>query len=422
MEKLKRELILKLIPVCIFAFCIIYVLLLSLVLGAVISYSPNSSSSSDGTYTYNSTGIFPENVEAYRGLVTKYCSEFNTEPDKLDLPKYVNAMLALLQVESGGEADELEHDPMQASECGYNEKFPRKSNGITDPEYSIQCGIQYARDAFIKFGVTGPDDIERMAAAIQGYNFGIDRWYNWIKEKNDGKYTLQLAKEYSATKMPSDKPGTPSHANKWIEAYTTALAKAEKTGPSSGTVGADGFVFYLQGNYPNDSYGSGTIKSCGCGVTSMAMIIATLADKKCTPVTMAAFSTACGGYKPNEGTSIGILTPAACEKYGLECKAIGVDDIKKYINDGALIIWGCHTGFFSRSSSGHVMTIRAVTKDGKILLGDPASEERSNTPYDLELIRKETNGTIYAVWKPGTKPNATEEKTESKKEKKKKEK
>lgn len=36
--------------------------------------------------------------------------------------------------ESGGKGN----DPMQASESGYNTKYPRVPNGITDPEYSIE--------------------------------------------------------------------------------------------------------------------------------------------------------------------------------------------------------------------------------------------------------------------------------------------
>ena len=40
---------------------------------------------------------------------------------------------------SGGKGN----DPMQASECPHNTKYPQKLNGITDPDYSIQVGIHY---------------------------------------------------------------------------------------------------------------------------------------------------------------------------------------------------------------------------------------------------------------------------------------
>ena len=33
--------------------------------------------------------------------------------------------------------------PVQPSECGFNEKYPRVHNGITDDDYSIKVGIQH---------------------------------------------------------------------------------------------------------------------------------------------------------------------------------------------------------------------------------------------------------------------------------------
>lgn len=168
-----------------------------------------------------SSGGFSEAVEAYRPLIIKLCEEYNTEPDKLNLPDYVNAMLAIMEIETHGTGT----DPMQASECGYNEKYPREANAIKDAEYSCRCGVQYARDAFIKFGVEGADDFERLAAAVQGYNFGIDGWYNWISERG-GKYSVELAQEYSDTKMPVGKKGTPSHGQKFLDAYKAGMASA----------------------------------------------------------------------------------------------------------------------------------------------------------------------------------------------------
>lgn len=40
--------------------------------------------------------------------------------------------------ESGGRG----LDPMQAAEGSFNTRYPHEPNGIKDPEYSIQCGVQ----------------------------------------------------------------------------------------------------------------------------------------------------------------------------------------------------------------------------------------------------------------------------------------
>lgn len=70
--------------------------------------------------------------------------------------------------ESGGK----ENDPMQASESGYNTKYPRVPNGITDPEYSIEVGTHTFSDCLKKAKVKDSSDTERIYLALQGYNYG----------------------------------------------------------------------------------------------------------------------------------------------------------------------------------------------------------------------------------------------------------
>jgi hypothetical protein len=305
----------------------------------------------------------------------------------------VNAILALIQIESGG----VGTDPMQASECGYNTEYPRVHNGIEDAEYSCRCGVQYARDAFIKFGVEGADDFDRLAAAVQGYNFGIAGWYAWISERG-GKYTVALAQEYSNTKMPAGAKGTPTHGQKFLNAYKAGVASA-----STGAGSIDNMVYYKQwderwAKYP---YGtSGTIQSSGCGITCMAMVIATFCDKTVTPPTMADLSMKNGGYVPGQGSSMPTVVAAASKKYAISYENISSKDIKKYIQEkNALVIWGCKTGYFSSSAAGHVMIIRGVTDQDKYLLADPNREENNSKEFDLSFIVNEAKGYYIAVWK-----------------------
>lgn len=355
---------------------------------SVIGTDSNSSVSGYDTGTY---GGFPAQVEGYRDLIEKLCDRYNTQPDKLELPLYVNAMLALIEIESSG----IGTDPMQASECGYNTKYSRSPGAIKDSVYSCECGVQYARDAFIKFGVTGPDDMERLAAAVQGYNFGIDGWYNWIS-KRGGKYSVELAKEYSDTMMPEGAKGTPTHGQKFLNAYKSGISK-----PISGGEQLDNIVYYKQwddrwAGYP---YDSSDIQHCGCGVTSMAMVIATFCDGTVTPPVMAKMSMDNGGYVSGQGSSMPVVVAAAAKKYPIKYKEIGISDAEKYIkNKNALIIWGCHTGYFSSSSAGHVMVIRGVTDSGGILIADPNRTDNNTKVFTKEFIASEAKYFI-AVWK-----------------------
>lgn len=71
-----------------------------------------------------------EEVIAYEDTIRKYAKEY-------DIEDYVSLLQAIMMQESGGKGT----DPMQASESGYNTKYPRVPNGITEPEYSIDVGV-----------------------------------------------------------------------------------------------------------------------------------------------------------------------------------------------------------------------------------------------------------------------------------------
>lgn len=375
-----------------FFYAVFLILVFIVLVIGIISSVSGDSTSGDSAYDYDSGGGFPDAVEAYRPLIIKLCEEYNSQPDKLNLPDYVNAMLALIQVESGGTGT----DPMQASECGYNKDYPNSANAIKDAEYSCRCGVQYARDAFIKFSVEGADDFDRLAAAVQGYNFGIDGWHAWIS-KRGGKYTVALAQEYSDTKMPAGAKGTPTHGQKFLAAYKAGIVT-----PSNGSGTIDNMVYYKQWDerwaaYP---YGSGSIQTSGCGITCMAMCIATFCDKTVTPPPMADLSMKNGGYIPGKGSSMPTVVAAAAKKYDINYKPITSKEIKIYLKEkNALIIWGSKTGYFSSSSAGHVMIIRGVTDDNKYLIADPNRVENNSKEFELSFIEKEAAGYYIAVWK-----------------------
>ena len=368
-------------------------MLLVLIISIIVGGVAGTDNSSRQTNLYGSIGGFPPAVEAYRSLITELCEEYNTQPDKLNLPEYVNAALAFIQIETGGRGT----DPMQASECGYNTQYSNSPNAIKDAEYSCRCGVQYMRDAFIKFEVESPGDYDKLAAAAQGYNFGIEGWYNWIKKKNNCKYTVELAKEYSRDHMPANAKGTPTHGQKFLNAYTAGIAN----GAGEGAI-LDNIVYYCQwdsrwAEYP---YGNGTIRSSGCGITCMAMVVATLCHNTVMPPAMADLSMHNNGYVSGQGSSMPNVVAAASKLYGLSYQNIDISEIPGYItNKKALIIWGCHQGYFSSSASGHVMIIRGVDPDGNFLLADPNRQENNTKSFSPEFISREAKGYYIAVWK-----------------------
>ncbi len=124
-------------------------------------------------------------VEVYEPLIRQYAKQYG-------IPEYTELIKAVMMQESGGRGS----DPMQASECGYNTRYPHTPNGITDPEYSIDVGIQNLAACLRAAEVENLIDMERIKLALQGYNFG-NGYISWAKT-NYGGYSYANAVEFSA--------------------------------------------------------------------------------------------------------------------------------------------------------------------------------------------------------------------------------
>ena len=73
-----------------------------------------------------------DEVLAYEDVIEKYAKAY-------DMTAYVPLIESVMMQESRGRGG----DVMQCSACIYNTEYSTVPNSITDPEYSIQVGIQY---------------------------------------------------------------------------------------------------------------------------------------------------------------------------------------------------------------------------------------------------------------------------------------
>ena len=155
----------------------VVIILIVVLLGCAVSLFGGGSEST--SYTPVSA-----EVEAYTPLIQKYAKQYG-------IPEYVELIKAVMMQESGGRG----LDPMQAAEGSFNTRYPHEPNGIQDPEYSIQCGVQELKAALISAEVENPIDMERIKLALQGYNFG-NGYISWAKT-NYGGYSYANAVEFS---------------------------------------------------------------------------------------------------------------------------------------------------------------------------------------------------------------------------------
>lgn len=149
LKRIKVKVILTLIPI------LLLFIIASVSVTTSIIFSSNDESSSSVVLNVS------QSVLAWKPVVEKYAEMYG-------MKEYVNLILAVMQQESGGTVP----DVMQSSEGAFNKNYPHVPNGITDPEYSISCGIQELKEDFQEAGVKDPSDLIDIKLALQGYNFG----------------------------------------------------------------------------------------------------------------------------------------------------------------------------------------------------------------------------------------------------------
>jgi len=198
---MKKKIILALIGALVPIF---FILFITAVICAVVG---GSSALNQSTNIENSS--LSEQVLSYQPIVSKYCTKYK-------IPDYVELVLAVIQTESGG----VGNDPMQSSECPLNIKYPQKHNGITNPEYSIQVGIQYLESCLRAAKCKSPTDIQHISLALQGYNYG-GGYIDWAISK--GGYSKENALEFSqmkAQQMGLKSYGAPDYVSHVLSYYS----------------------------------------------------------------------------------------------------------------------------------------------------------------------------------------------------------
>ncbi len=123
-------------------------------------------------------------VESYEPLIEKYAAQHGIQD-------FVELIKAVMMQESGGRGN----DPMQASECAFNVRYPNTPNGITNPVYSINVGVQNLAACLKEAGAKSPFDLKKVKLALQGYNYG-NGYISWAKKR--GGYTEKNAVEFSS--------------------------------------------------------------------------------------------------------------------------------------------------------------------------------------------------------------------------------
>ena len=171
------------------------------------------SADSDDENSNFSSGITGMNLSAevlkHQPMVEKYAREYG-------ISEYVNVLLAIIQVESGGTAE----DVMQSSES-----LGLPPNSL-DTESSIKQGCKYFASLLSSCKNQGIDDLN---VAIQSYNYG-GGYVGYVAGKGK-KHTFNLAESFAREKSGGKKV-----------TYTNPIAVAKNGGWRYGY----GNMFYVE--------------------------------------------------------------------------------------------------------------------------------------------------------------------------------
>lgn len=234
--------------------------------------------------------------------------------------------------------------------------------------------------------------------------------YKLDPKYKDGKLVGYILVIYDMTPDElMDKLGFDDQQKTWAGLIADTISDSDYSAPVGSTdnsVNTDlsDIVFTGRGNskdvvyfsqydsrWGSQMYGkTNTIAGAGCGPSSLAICISTLTNKTVTPPEVCAWSVKTGHRCEGSG-SYHSLIPDGAAHWGVPCRGIGQSkkQLVQALQDGKLVIAIMSRGHFTRG--GHFIVLRGITSQGKILVADCASYERSQKEWDINIFLNECN-------------------------------
>ena len=234
--------------------------------------------------------------------------------------------------------------------------------------------------------------------------------YKLDPKYKDGKLVGYILVIYDMTPDElMDKLGFDDQQRNWAGLIADTISDSDYSAPvgsmdNSADADLSDIVFTGRGNskdvvyfsqydsrWGSKMYGkTNTIAGAGCGPSSLAICISTLTNKTVTPPEVCAWSVKTGHRCEGSG-SYHSLIPDGAAHWGVPCRGIGQSkkQLVQALQDGKLVIAIMSRGHFTRG--GHFIVLRGITSQGKILVADCASYERSQKEWDINIFLNECN-------------------------------
>ncbi|WP_251213330.1 C39 family peptidase [Adlercreutzia murintestinalis] len=145
------------------------------------------------------------------------------------------------------------------------------------------------------------------------------------------------------------------------------------------------FLYQVDAEWADEPYADGTIGTHGCGPTCLSMVYVQLTGKRdMDPVAMAAFSEE-SGYTESGITSWLLMSEGAA-RLGLMPQELSAsaDTMRAQLRMGRPIICSMGPGDFT--TEGHFIVVCGVDDQGRLIVHDPNSPERSQQVWDASRV------------------------------------
>lgn len=145
------------------------------------------------------------------------------------------------------------------------------------------------------------------------------------------------------------------------------------------------FLYQTDGAWADAPYAGSDVAEAGCGPTSLAMVYVALTGKTdLDPAAMAAFGEQ-GGYVEDGLTAWRLMTDGAAE-LGLSSREVPADEsaLTAQLVAGHPVI--CSVGPGDFTEKGHFIVLAGMAEDGRVVVHDPNSAERSAQTWDASRV------------------------------------
>lgn len=132
-------------------------------------------------------------------------------------------------------------------------------------------------------------------------------------------------------------------------------------------------------------YAGGNVEKNGCGPTCLSMVYVALTGRDdLDPAAMADFAER-GGYVQDGMTAWALMSDGAAE-LGLLSEELpaDADSVRAALEAGSPVICSVRPGDFT--TTGHFIVLAGMAEDGRVVVRDPNSAERSSQTWDLQRV------------------------------------